>query len=76
MSLDDGPMQELDFATVGRSDRWRTNVLSNTAVASVALKAVAPGPHKLQLVALDPGVTLDRLELVFDRARPLYGAGE
>ena len=76
MSLDDGPMQELDFATVGRSDRWRTNVLSNAAVASVALKAVTPGPHKLQLVALDPGVTLDHVELVFDRARALYGAGE
>ena len=76
LSLDDGPMQELDFATVGRSDQWRANVLSNTAVAHVTLKAVTPGTHTLRIVPLDPGVTLDRIELVFDRARPRYGPGE
>jgi hypothetical protein len=76
VSLDDGPMQELDLATAGRSDRWRTNVLTNTAVASVPFKAVKPGIHTLRVVALDPGVMLDRIELVFDRARPRYGAGE
>jgi hypothetical protein len=76
MSLDDAPMQELDFATVGRSDQWRQNVLTNRAVVSLSLKMVKPGMHTLRLVPLDPGMTLDRIELVFDRARPLYGAGD
>jgi hypothetical protein len=76
MSLDDGPMQVLDFATIGRSDQWRANVLSNRAIASVPIKMVTPGTHTLRLVPLDPGVTLDRIELILDRARPLYGAGE
>jgi len=74
LSLDNGPLQELDFATTGRSDRWRANVLSNTAVASITLKALKPGVHTLHLTSLDPGVILDRIELVFDRARPQYGA--
>ena len=74
LSIDDGPMQPLDFGTIGRSDQWRTNVLSNRAIATVPIKMVKPGTHTLRLVPLDPGVTLDRIELVFDRARPLYGA--
>ena len=76
MSLDGGPMQELDLTTVGRSDQWRANVLTNRAVATVPLKMVKPGTHTIRLVPLDPGITLDRIELVFDRARPRYGAGE
>jgi len=75
LSLDGGPLQELDFATAGRSDQWRTNVLSNTAAASITLKALKPGVHTLRVSALDPGVVLDRIELVLDRARPRYGAG-
>jgi hypothetical protein len=69
-------MQEMDFATAGRSDQWRANVLSNTAVAHMTFKTVTPGTHTLRVVPLDPGVMLDRIELVFDRARPRYGAGE
>ena len=75
LSLDGGPMVELDFATVGRSDRWRSNVLSNTAVAEITLKALPSGVHDLRIIPLDPGVTLDRVELNFDRARPHYGTG-
>jgi hypothetical protein len=74
VSIDDGAYQVLDLATVGRSDAWRHNVLTNTAIATVPVKMVQPGLHRLRLVALDPGVMLDRIELVFDRARALYGA--
>ena len=38
VSLDDGPLQVLDYATIGRSDEWRNNVLSNTAVRTIPLK--------------------------------------
>ena len=76
LSLDGGSSQELDFATVGRSDQWRANVLANTAVASVKLKALKPGIHTLSLTPLDPGVIVDRIELLFGRVRPRYGAGD
>lgn len=72
-SLDDGPLQLLDFETVGRSDEWKRNTLSNTAVRVQELRALAPGRHRLKLFALDPGVVLDRIELAFDGAPHYYG---
>ncbi len=72
--IDDAAPVTLDLATHGRSDQWRANVLSNTAVASVPLAPPKPGVHRLSIAALDPGVMLDRIEVQFDRARPLYGA--
>lgn len=73
LSLDDGPEQLVDFATVGRSDQWRFNVLSNTAIGEVALKYIAAGPHTIRLTALDPGVIIDRVEIDLDGAMPHYG---
>lgn len=70
--LDDGAWQTVDFATIGRSDQWRQNVLTNTAVADIPLKSFAAGTHRVAIVPLDPGLTLDRVELVLDGARPLY----
>jgi hypothetical protein len=80
-ALDGGPWQLLDFETVGRSDEWKRNVLSNTAVRVSELPALAPGRHRLKVVALDPGVVLDRIEISFDGApqyygKPLAGAGK
>ncbi|NGZ86879.1 glycosyl hydrolase 115 family protein [Duganella aceris] len=72
-SLDGGAPQLLDFATHGRSDEWKTNVLSNTAVRRVALPALKPGAHALRVFALDPGVVLDRIEIKFDGAPAYYG---
>ncbi|WP_294271060.1 glycosyl hydrolase 115 family protein, partial [uncultured Sphingomonas sp.] len=70
--LDDGAWQTVDFATAGRSDQWRQNVLTNTAVATLPLKTIAAGHHRVAIMPLDPGLTLDRVELVLDGARPLY----
>ncbi len=46
--------------------------LTNTAVATLPLKTFAAGHHRVAIVPLDPGLTLDRVELVLDGARPLY----
>ncbi|WP_230483540.1 glycosyl hydrolase 115 family protein [Sphingomonas sp. Leaf21] len=70
--IDDGAWQTIDLATAGRSDQWRQNVLTNTALAEVPLKSLAAGTHRVAIVPLDPGVMLDRVELVLDGARPLY----
>ncbi|WP_331010092.1 glycosyl hydrolase 115 family protein [Sphingomonas sp.] len=75
VSVDGGPPELLDLATTGRSDVWRRNVLANSAVATLPLRPVAAGIHDIQVYALDPGVLLDRIEVLFDGARPLYGGG-
>lgn len=74
VSLDGGPLQVFDYATVGRSDEWRENVLSNTAVRSLPFKMLTSGPHELAIRALDPGIVLDRIEIDLDGAPGHYGA--
>ena len=74
VSLDGGPQQVFDYATIGRSDEWRENVLSNTAVRSLSFKVMQPGSHELRIYALDPGVLLDRIEINLDGAPKHYGA--
>lgn len=73
VSLDGGPPATLDYGTVGRSDEWKNNVLSNSAVRTIALADLPPGPHTLQVQALDPGFILDRIEVSFDCAPKYYG---
>ncbi|MBW8881065.1 MAG: glycosyl hydrolase 115 family protein [Asticcacaulis sp.] len=74
VQLDGGPLQVLDFATLGRSDEWRENVLTNTAVREIPLKLLPAGTHELKLYPLDPGVMIDRIEVDLDRAPYHYGA--
>jgi hypothetical protein len=76
VSLDGASMQVLDFSTLGRSDVWRQNVLTNTAVQAIALRLLKAGRHELKIYPLDPGVTLDRIEIDLDRAPGHYGAIE
>jgi len=59
VSLDDGPLQVLDYATIGRSDEWRNNVLSNTAVRTIPLKMLYPGRHELKVYVIDSGAMID-----------------
>ncbi|QOY96069.1 glycosyl hydrolase 115 family protein [Massilia sp. UMI-21] len=73
VQLDDGPLQTLDYTTVGRSDEWKQNVLSNMAVRTTTVARLAPGPHTLRVFALDPGVVLDRVDVVMDGAPHYYG---
>ena len=72
--IDDQPLQTLDFETFGRSDAWKQNVLTNTAVMSLALPLLPAGVHKLEIYAMDPGFILDRMDIVPDGAPKYYGA--
>jgi len=72
-SLNGSEPQLLDFETHGRSDEWKSNVLSNTAVRTIGLSHLMQGEHKLEIYALDPGVILDRVEIRFDGAPESYG---
>jgi hypothetical protein len=61
VSLDNSPPSIIDFTTHGRSEEWKQNVLSNTAVRSVPFGDLRPGFHTLRITALDPGVILDHI---------------
>ncbi|MGV7208924.1 glycosyl hydrolase 115 family protein [Oxalobacteraceae bacterium A2-2] len=71
--IDQQPWQVLDYATHGRSDEWKNNVLSNAAVRTLALPDLPPGRHQLAIHALDPGFVLDRVEISYDGAPVYYG---
>lgn len=61
VSIDDGPMQVVDFRTYGRSEEWKQNVLRNNAIKKVTMPSMKKGKHTLKVYAIDPGVILDRI---------------
>jgi hypothetical protein len=73
VSLDGAAVEVFDYQTFGRSDEWKQNVLTNTAVRVKAFARLKPGPHTLRVFALDPGVVLDRIDVVLDGAPQYYG---
>jgi hypothetical protein len=74
VQLDEGPIQTLDFRTFGRSDEWKQDVLTNSAVRTIQLHQLAKGAHRLRIYALDPGFILDRIDVRLDGAPDYYGA--
>jgi hypothetical protein len=67
-------VQTVDFRTFGRSEEWKQNVLTNTAVRSIQVHQLARGAHRLRIYALDPGFVLDRIDVRLDGAPDYYGA--
>jgi hypothetical protein len=63
VSIDNGPMQIVDFRTYGRSEEWKQNVLSNRAQRKISMHFLNKGKHSLKVFALDPGVTLDEIRI-------------
>jgi len=73
LSLDSAPPEVLDMATEYHAGTWRENVMTNTAIVELPVGPLQPGRHTLGVYVLDPGVTLDRFEVVFTGASPAYG---
>jgi hypothetical protein len=73
VSIDGGPTTVLDFNAAEFTEDWRQHVLTNSAVAALHDLNLKPGAHTLTVIALDPGVTLDRFEIAFDGAPSAYG---
>lgn len=73
VSLDGGPLRVVDFFAPEFSAAWREHVLTNEAIETVSDLDLAPGAHKLEVYALDPGVILDRFEIAFAGAARAYG---
>ncbi|MDE6628283.1 MAG: glycosyl hydrolase 115 family protein, partial [Muribaculaceae bacterium] len=53
----------VDFATQGRSEEWKMNVLRNQAIREIPLPS-RPGALKVTLTPLDKGVVLDQITVV------------
>ena len=73
VSLDSAAPKVLDFSVVYYGAKWRQNVLDNAAVVALDDLPLAPGSHTLTITALDPGVTLDRVEIDLAGSSHAYG---
>ncbi|QJD95239.1 hypothetical protein HH214_04780 [Mucilaginibacter robiniae] len=73
VSVDDGPVSIFDFKTVGRSEEWKQNVLSNSTMRSMHISALKLGKHVLRIYMIDPGVVLDRILINLNNSKPFYG---
>jgi hypothetical protein len=67
----DEPIQIVDFATIGRSEEWKQNVLSNKASKKVALKSIIKGKNTLKIYMIDEGVALDYFYINLDKNKPV-----
>jgi len=72
-SVDDGPATVLNFRTIGRSEEWKQNVLSNAALRSIKVPELKAGKHQLKIYLIDPGVILDRIVFDLGGLKPFYG---
>lgn len=64
VSLDNEPEQLVDFRTMGRSEEWKLNVLSNQAIRKIDFDRNKAGKHRLSIKAVDEGVVLDQIKVV------------
>ncbi len=65
------PIQIVDFATVGRSEEWKQNVLSNKASKKVTLESTLEGKNTLRIYMIDQGVALDYFYINLNKNNPL-----
>jgi len=73
VSIDNSPPQLFDIKTFGRSEEWKQNVLSNSAVRSISNKHLTAGKHRITFYLIDPGVILDRIFIDLGNAQDYYG---
>ncbi len=74
VSIAGGAVRTLNYATVGRSEEWKNNVLSNSARRTITLLPSESGRHTVRITAIDPGFVLDRIDVKADGAPDYYGA--
>ncbi|MBD2700504.1 glycosyl hydrolase 115 family protein [Spirosoma sp. BT702] len=72
--IDGGALTVLNFKTVGRTDEWKQNVLSNVAVRTIKQASLPAGKHTLTIYKIDPGVILDRIFINLGNQQSQYGA--
>ena len=53
----------VDFKTIGRSEEWKNNVLTNQAIRIIKHKIEAAGEQKIIIKALDENVIVDQIKI-------------
>ncbi|MCM1503752.1 MAG: glycosyl hydrolase 115 family protein [Muribaculum sp.] len=61
ISVDGRDFGEFDYATVGRSEEWKENVLNNRALVSVPVDLNDGTSHRISILALSDGVIVDEV---------------
>lgn len=74
ISMDNGPVKIVNFKTIGRSDEWKNNVLSNSAQRIFKEQNLKAGKHTLTLYMIDPGVILNHIYIDLGVSQPFYGS--
>ncbi|MGF2414642.1 MAG: glycosyl hydrolase 115 family protein, partial [Ferruginibacter sp.] len=63
VQLDEQPPITVDYATQGRSEEWKQNVLTNQTIRTTRHFVSKPGKHILKIKAIDDGVIVDQVKL-------------
>jgi hypothetical protein len=63
IQIDNGPVQTIDYATQGRSEEWKQNVLTNQAIRTTRHAVGKPGNHIIKITAVDEGVIIDQVKI-------------
>lgn len=64
IQLDNEPAITIDYATQGRSEEWKQNVLTNQAVRTSKYFVRKLGKHVIKITAVDEGVIVDQVKIV------------
>lgn len=72
VSVDNDVPKMVDFKTVGRTEEWKQNVLSNQAIRKFKTQFLNKGKHVLKIYMIDPGVILDRITIDLGGLRNAY----
>jgi hypothetical protein len=64
VSIDHAAPVVADYATQGRSEAWKQNVLRNQAIVRLRLPLGSGRDHVLRIRAVDPDVLLDQVRII------------
>jgi Glycosyl hydrolase family 115/Gylcosyl hydrolase family 115 C-terminal domain len=64
IQLDNEPAITVDFATQGRSEEWKQNVLTNQAIRTTKHFIAKPEKHIVKITAMDEGVVMDQIKII------------
>lgn len=66
IQVDGGAEQTIDYATQGRSEEWKQNVLTNQSIRLTKHVIGKTGNHIVKITAVDEGVIIDQVKLFAD----------
>lgn len=64
IQLDNETAITVDYATQGRSEEWKQNVLTNQAIRTTKYFVAKPGKHTIKITAVDDGVIVDQVRII------------